>query len=151
MRQILYYSAELHYDVSDEMMMMKTFSCSSFSSPEKSDRAVVVVETTAWLLLDNVMIPYIYIFIHNVLKSLVFDLFIMYLSSFSGLIKVLLLTQKDLTMFPFRRKDLICHPLTTRSDAETNNQLSPANKQLLGGMDCLLLIACCCKLDGVDT
>lgn len=64
MRQILYYSAELHYDVSDEMMMMmKTFSCSSFSSPEKSDRAVVVVETTAWLLLDNVMIPYIYIFV----------------------------------------------------------------------------------------
>ena len=64
MRQILYYSAELHYDVSDEMMMMKTFSCSSFSSPEKSDRAVVVVETTAWLLLDNVMIPYIYIFVY---------------------------------------------------------------------------------------
>ncbi len=46
MRQILYcYFAELcHDDVSDEMM--KTSSCSSFSSPEKSDRAVVAVKTT---------------------------------------------------------------------------------------------------------
>ena len=46
MRQILYYSAGLcHDDVSDEMMTKKTSSCSSFSSPEKSDRAVVAVKT----------------------------------------------------------------------------------------------------------
>lgn len=45
MRQILCYSAAglCHDDVSDEMMM-KTSSCFSFSSPEKSDRAVVAVK-----------------------------------------------------------------------------------------------------------